>query len=198
LGGPLSGWILDHVHGFGLAGWRWLLILEALPAVVCGILTYQLLPDRPADAAFLTAEEKARLHESLAADAAAKPNGGELTLFKSLTHPRILHLVGTTPSLILRLVLWCAVAAGLVSYLGPFWACPGEFLQGRSAASALAFINSLGSLGSFFSLSVVGSIAKKTGSLEGGFRAISIALLLAASLMLAQRLYRGHAKALAA
>src|SRR5277367_1073135 len=42
LGGPLSGWILDHVHGFGLSSWRWLLILEALPAIVCGLLTYRL------------------------------------------------------------------------------------------------------------------------------------------------------------
>ena len=36
IGGPLSGWIMDHVHGLGLAGWRWLLILEALPAIACG------------------------------------------------------------------------------------------------------------------------------------------------------------------
>ncbi len=56
VGGPLSGWILDHVHGFGLSSWRWLLILEALPAIACGLLTYRLLPDRPADASFLTAE----------------------------------------------------------------------------------------------------------------------------------------------
>jgi nitrate/nitrite transporter NarK len=82
------------------------------------------------------------------------------------------------------------VASGLVSYLGPFWACPGEFLRGRSAASALAFINSFGSLGSFFSLSIIGVIAKRTGSLEAGFRAVAVALVLAAALVLAQKLYR--------
>ena len=32
IGGPLSGWILDHVHALGLSSWRWVLILEALPA----------------------------------------------------------------------------------------------------------------------------------------------------------------------
>ena len=64
LGGPLSGWILDHVRGFGLSSWRWLLILEALPAIVCGVLTYRFLPDRPADASFLSAEEKTRIRES--------------------------------------------------------------------------------------------------------------------------------------
>jgi sugar phosphate permease len=82
------------------------------------------------------------------------------------------------------------VASGLVSYLGPFWACPGEFLSGRAAASALAFINSFGSLGSFFSLSIIGSIANRTGSLAGGFRAVAAALVLSAALMLMQKLYR--------
>jgi ACS family tartrate transporter-like MFS transporter len=52
----------------------------------------RLLPNRPADATFLTAQEKARIEEVLAAEAAAKPGGGQLSLLKSLTHPRILHL----------------------------------------------------------------------------------------------------------
>jgi ACS family tartrate transporter-like MFS transporter len=101
-----------------------------------------------------------------------------------------LYFVSATSSLTGRVALWCAVASGLVSYLGPFWACPGEFLAGRSAASAFAFINSFGSLGSFFSLSIIGTIAKRTGSLEGGFRAVAVALVLAAALVLAQKLYR--------
>jgi ACS family tartrate transporter-like MFS transporter len=269
LGGPVSGWILDHVHGFGLSSWRWLLILEALPAIACGLLTYRFLPDRPADASFLTAEEKAQIREALAGEAAAKPGAGQLTVLRSLTHPRILHLagihflflmglyvtgfwmpqsieavaigysntsigilvmipsavsllvmvlvsrssdrrneryfhaavsllvaaaglcfVGSAASLMVRVALWCAVASGLVSYLGPFWACPGEFLAGRSAASALAFINSFGSLGSFFSLPIIGAIAMRTGSLAGGFRAVAVALMLAAALILSQKLYR--------
>jgi ACS family tartrate transporter-like MFS transporter len=277
LGGPLSGWILDHVHGFGLSSWRWLLILEALPALVCGVLTYRFLPDRPADASFLSTGEKAQIQDSLALEAAAKGPAGERSILRSLTHPRILHLTGIhflflmglyltgfwmpqsikavavgysntaigslvmipsavslaammivsrssdrrrerffhaaisllvaaaglyfvsgTTSLPMRVALWCAVASGLVSYLGPFWACPGEFLAGRSAASALAFINSFGSLGSFFSLSIIGAIAKRTGSLEAGFRAVAVALALAAALVLAQKLYRAPVPALAA
>jgi ACS family tartrate transporter-like MFS transporter len=269
LGGPLSGWILDRAHGFGLSSWRWLLILEAAPAVVCGLLTYRFLPDGPADASFLTPGEKAEIHDVLAAEAAAKPGEGQLSVLNSLTHPRILHFAGihflflmglyltgfwmpqsiqavasgysnttigvlvmipsavsllamlivsrssdrrqerywhaaisllfaavalyfvaATPSLIPRVALWCVVASGLVSYLGPFWACPGELLCGRPAASAFALINSIGSLGSFFSLSIVGAIAKRTGSLELGFRAVAMALVLAAALILVQKLYR--------
>src|SRR5260370_34509125 len=88
-----------------------------------------------------------------------------------------LYFVSAMPSLTVRVALWCAVASGLAGYLGPFSACTGEFLGGRSAASALAFINSFGSLGSFFSLSIIGSIAKRTGSLGGGFLATAIALV---------------------
>src|ERR1700756_5378619 len=53
LGAPLSGFILDHAHWAAISSWRWLLILEGLPAVVCGVLTYLLLPNRPVDALFL-------------------------------------------------------------------------------------------------------------------------------------------------
>src|SRR3982075_1102950 len=35
LGAPISGLILDHVHWFGISSWRWLLVLEGIPAVMC-------------------------------------------------------------------------------------------------------------------------------------------------------------------
>jgi MFS family permease len=58
LGAPVSGLILDHVHWFGLSSWRWLLILEGLPAVIFGLLTYFLLPSRPSEGGFLTGARK--------------------------------------------------------------------------------------------------------------------------------------------
>src|SRR5215469_5568266 len=45
LGAPISGLILDHTHWFGLSSWRWLLILEGLPAIACVLLTSFLLPN---------------------------------------------------------------------------------------------------------------------------------------------------------
>src|SRR6516162_6804654 len=44
LGAPISGFILDHTNWFGLSSWRWLLILEGLPAIACVLLTSFLLP----------------------------------------------------------------------------------------------------------------------------------------------------------
>ena len=52
------GFILDHVHWIGLSSWRWLLILEACAGDCCGVLTYFLLPSRPAEASFRPTEEK--------------------------------------------------------------------------------------------------------------------------------------------
>jgi hypothetical protein len=47
-------------------------------------------------------------------------------------------------------------------------------------------------------LSIIGSIATRTGSLEGGFRAVAFALVLAAALIFAQKLYRPPIVALTA
>src|SRR5215470_783004 len=66
LGAPLSVFILDHVHWLGLGSWRWLLILEGVPAILLGFMTYFILPNRPAEASFLSREEKEWLQTELA------------------------------------------------------------------------------------------------------------------------------------
>ena len=65
LGAPVSGFILDHVHWFGLSSWRWLLILEGFPAIACVPLVSFLLPSRPVEARFLSVEEKAWITDQL-------------------------------------------------------------------------------------------------------------------------------------
>jgi len=56
LGAPLSGFILDHVHWFGLSSWRWLLILGGLPAVTSAYFAKMLLPNGPGEAGFFSGE----------------------------------------------------------------------------------------------------------------------------------------------
>jgi ACS family tartrate transporter-like MFS transporter len=91
LGAPASGAILAHVHGFALSSWRWLLILEGLPALVLGVLAYRLLPNRPAEVSFLTTDEKKWLASELARDE-EKIACGHFSAADALRSARVWHL----------------------------------------------------------------------------------------------------------
>lgn len=92
VGGPVSGWILDNVHGFGLSSWRWVLLLEALPAVIGGIGTYWFLPNGPADARFLTAERKRALLVTLRGEPETKFGSERSSVLRTIGSPRVLYL----------------------------------------------------------------------------------------------------------
>jgi MFS transporter, ACS family, tartrate transporter len=66
IGGPISGALLDWNHRGGLAGWQWMFLLEALPAIVLGLVAGMYLPDSPEKAHWLTVSEKGWLKEELA------------------------------------------------------------------------------------------------------------------------------------
>lgn len=65
IGAPVSTYIIDNIHWLGIAGWRWLFVIEGLPAVLLGILTWFYLTDRPEDADWLEPGEKSWLREEL-------------------------------------------------------------------------------------------------------------------------------------
>ncbi len=44
---PMSRWVLDHIHWYGLVGWRWVFILEGAPPILFGFITLWYLADRP-------------------------------------------------------------------------------------------------------------------------------------------------------
>jgi MFS family permease len=92
MGAPLSGLLLDHAHWFGLSSWRWLLILEGLPAVMCMFLTYFLLPGRPAEARFLSEEEKQWIAEQLEREDRQKRGTQSMSVARTLVNPRVWHL----------------------------------------------------------------------------------------------------------
>jgi len=65
LGGPVSAALLA-MHGFlGLAGWRWLFLFEALPAIVMAVVVWRRLPGRPREARWLRPEEAEALEQTL-------------------------------------------------------------------------------------------------------------------------------------
>jgi len=92
LGAPVSGFILDHVHWLSISSWRWLLMLEGIPAVVGGVLTYFLLPSRPAEAKFLSKEEKNWIAEELASAEREKLASHKISAVQALMNRRIWHL----------------------------------------------------------------------------------------------------------
>lgn len=60
--GPLSGWILAaFANTGGLAGWRWLFILQGAPAIVLGVIFFLAVANSPAKAAWLSPDEKVTL-----------------------------------------------------------------------------------------------------------------------------------------
>lgn len=72
IGGPLSGAVMSLADGrLGWAGWRWMFVLEALPALLLGIAVPFVLTSRVEDARWLSADEKALLAADLARDDAA-------------------------------------------------------------------------------------------------------------------------------
>src|SRR6202035_5006293 len=74
------------------AGWKWLFLGEAAPAVIFGLVTYFYLPDRPAEASWLTAEEKACLDGEMRAEKMVVEAVRHISVWQSLINWRVLAL----------------------------------------------------------------------------------------------------------
>src|SRR6476646_10999233 len=92
IGAPVSGLLLGLDGAMGLKGWQWLFVIEGIPSVLLGIVTWFYLTDRPAKATWLTAEQKAWLSSKLESEVAAKQAATHLTLGQALSSPKVLTL----------------------------------------------------------------------------------------------------------
>ena len=77
--GPLSGLLLEMNGVLGLEGWKWLFIVEGLPAVVLGFVVLRVLADRPETAPWLNEKERKILSDMLAAEHRERPKSSLLT-----------------------------------------------------------------------------------------------------------------------
>ncbi|MGJ4945354.1 MFS transporter [Bradyrhizobium sp. HKCCYLS1011] len=92
IGAPISGLLLGLDGVMGLQGWQWLFILEGIPSILLGVVTWFYLTDRPEHATWLSAEQKAWLGARLDAEIAAKQAARHMTLGEALSSPKVIML----------------------------------------------------------------------------------------------------------
>jgi MFS transporter, ACS family, tartrate transporter len=86
----ISGAILELNGTFGIAGWKWLFILEGLPPIILGIVGIYYLTDRPQQATWLSAEQRNWLMGALERDAKATGVVHGEGVLKTITKPMVL------------------------------------------------------------------------------------------------------------
>lgn len=91
----VAGQLIHHPALLGLVGWQWVYIFWGLPAVVLGLVVFFLLADRPADAQWLTAEEKHALTSQLELEKAQISGCRRMTVLEAFQNPKVVLLVLT-------------------------------------------------------------------------------------------------------
>ena len=93
VGAPIAGFLLG-LNWLGLSGWRWLLILEGFPALLCGIVTIFYMNDCPRDARWLSSSERAWIAAELERESVEKRShrSGHLKILQAFRQPVVLAL----------------------------------------------------------------------------------------------------------
>jgi MFS family permease len=92
VGSLVSGVLLNLDGWLGLAGWQWLFIIEAVPAVVLGIVFWIYMTDWPAQAHWLAPAQREWLIARLAAEQTRREAIRSYTLKEALLDRRVLLL----------------------------------------------------------------------------------------------------------
>ena len=108
IGSPLAGLLLG-ISWLGLRGWRWLFILEGIPAILLGIITIFYLTDWPRQAKWLPADEREWITEELLKEKQAKQRVHSFRVWEALHHRDVV---------LMTLCYFCALTGG---YGVSFW-----------------------------------------------------------------------------
>ena len=111
IGSPMAGIIMDNFNNMlNLSGWQWLFLIEGFPSVVVGVAAVFILTDKPANAKWLSIEERGHVAMELAAEAQALGDR-EHKFWSSLRKPS---------SWVLILTFFCIVAGNAtLTFYGP-------------------------------------------------------------------------------
>jgi MFS family permease len=167
LGSPISAALLGTDGWLGLRGWQWMFILEAIPAIFLGLACFVVLTDKPADAKWLAADERAWIETALKAEARRETRVGKLSLWQVLCNKYVLILsivlAGSTavssglqiwqPQIIksyglsnLQTGLLNAIPFGMATVLMVLWGKRSDAKRERVWHTALPLILAAGSL----------------------------------------------------
>jgi MFS transporter, ACS family, tartrate transporter len=148
LGGPISTTLMTYGDGvLGLHGWQWMFILEGVPAMLLGLLTLRIMTERPADATWLSDDEKRWLESTLAAEREALGGHTHVSLLRVAGDIRVWSLAclfGCALVGIYGLFLWLPqivksfghltnIEVGFLSAAPPLLGVLGTFLVSRSS-----------------------------------------------------------------
>jgi MFS family permease len=93
VGSPISGLLLK-INWLGMEGWRWMFILEGIPAVIFGVVTIFYLTDWPHQAKWLPEDEKQWLIKTLEEENKKKQAKHSMTILEAFRHREVLKLTG--------------------------------------------------------------------------------------------------------
>ncbi|WP_298231243.1 MFS transporter [uncultured Azohydromonas sp.] len=142
IGGPLAGTIMSDLDGVnGWQGWQWVFLLEGIPSVLAGLVTWFYLTDKPADAKWLTERERRMVQEDLERDHHAMGHR-EHSLLASLRSGRIWLLI---------LVYFCIIAANSsLTFFGPTLVKEVGFTSPAAVGWIMAVCYLFGAVGMIF------------------------------------------------
>lgn len=148
---PVSTYLLG-ITWLGWAGWKWLFILEAVPAVILGITTPFYLTNKPQDAKWLADDERTWLVDTLAAESAAKVQR---------KHYSVMQAFADRDVIILSLIYftWVCGFYGVTMFL-PILV---KALSATLSNQAVGFLVMIPYIFGFFAMYFVGRHSDKTG-----------------------------------
>jgi ACS family tartrate transporter-like MFS transporter len=130
LGSPVSGALLE-MHGLlGLSGWQWMFIIEAVPALILGVVVLFYMTDRPEKAKWLRDDERNWLVNTMNAEADKKAGAASHSVWRGLADPRVIALS----------LVYFGTSAGL--YTLGIWA-PQIIKEFGLSSFQVGFLNSL-------------------------------------------------------
>jgi ACS family tartrate transporter-like MFS transporter len=92
IGSPISGGLMEMDGLLGIKGWQWLFLLEALPTVLLGVMTFFYMSERPEKARWLADDERQWLVDTMAAEQVEKKERSKASVWSAFNDLRVLAI----------------------------------------------------------------------------------------------------------